>query len=136
MAAGSNSYRRNESVPKASNYKPGSTQQQIVKRQLRIIDVCLAQIAANPITRHVERFTHRIKMKPDDSRRQTHRWDATLLSEAIHRGFAHLKYFSELVRGQEFFTIFHCRFIANDPSAFAHQRPNIKQETLNKIMGS
>src|SRR2546422_618348 len=126
MEPGSNSYRRNESDPKASNYNPGSTQQQIVKRQLRVIDVCFAQIAANAIPWHVKRFAHRIKMKADDSGRQTHGWDASLLSEPIHGGFAHLQYFGELVRGQEFFTIFHCRFIANDPSAFAHQRPNIK----------
>src|ERR1700720_3476335 len=69
-----------------------STQQQIIKRQLRIVNVRFAQIAANAITRHVEPFAHRIKIKAYNAGRQTHRWDATLLSEPIHGGFAHLQY--------------------------------------------
>jgi hypothetical protein len=80
------------------------TRQQIFKTQLRVVGL---QMLRAGDSRHIQSFTHRVQMKTNNARSQTHGRNATLLGQATNSRFAHLKDFGELLRGEKFFAVGH-----------------------------
>ena len=80
------------------------TREQIFKTQLSVIGL---QMVRTGNAGHVQRFADCIEMKPYDPRGKSNRRNPAPVGQSADGRFAHLKDFSELLRGQKFFAIGH-----------------------------
>src|SRR5256885_16233016 len=86
---------------------PAFLRKQIFKTQLSIVGLHVVRAVDSG---DVQSFAHCIEMKTNNSRRETHRGNATLLRQATNSRFAHLKKLSKLLGSHEFLAIGHfCR---------------------------
>jgi hypothetical protein len=86
---------------------PSSTEQQIIKGQLRVVNLLGILTVANPVARHFKSFTHGVEVKSKDMWGNANGRNTPLASQASNRRLADLQYLCELPGSQKFFALFH-----------------------------
>ena len=80
---------------------------QIVKRQLRIVDLFCEFAMTDSVTRHIQRFAHGVEVETNYVGRDANGRDAPLARKPSHCRLANLQHLGKLASGKEFFTLFH-----------------------------
>src|SRR6476620_8823992 len=88
-------------------FSSSTERQQVIKRQLRVVNRLSEFAVANSVTRHVQRLTHGVEVETNYVGRDTNGRNASLARKPAHRRLADLQHFRKLASSKKLLTLFH-----------------------------